>query len=163
MNSDGSDQRILLNTYACEVPIGWSPDGRYLLVSVQIQIDSKPTLMKYDLQTHTYTWLANNLQFYPGVGIGSVAVWSPDGKQIAFFKNVDDQNRSLYVINADGTGEINLTNTPSGYINIDWSLDGHWLVFSKKAEDIYIIRPDGSGLSRVTQNTQMDKYPFWIP
>ena len=44
--------------------------------------------------------------------------WSPDGRQIAFHserdrKDDDDKNVEIYVMNADGTKPINLTNHPA--------------------------------------------------
>ena len=39
-------------------------------------------------------------------------VWSPDGSKIAFGSNRDG-NDEIYVMNADGSGQVNLTNSPA--------------------------------------------------
>jgi Tol biopolymer transport system component len=38
--------------------------------------------------------------------------WSPDGTQIAFVRNAELQRSDVWVMNADGTGQINVSNTP---------------------------------------------------
>jgi TolB protein len=48
-------------------------------------------------------------------------VWSPDGKKIALGRNVDDAQRDLYTVNADGSGLFQVTNTPDiSEFNGDW-------------------------------------------
>jgi Tol biopolymer transport system component len=40
--------------------------------------------------------------------------WSPDGRQIVFSRAVGGMRQQLFRINVDGTGEVQLTNTPAG-------------------------------------------------
>ena len=42
--------------------------------------------------------------------------WSPDGRKIAFLSDRDG-TREVYVMNADGTGQLNVTRSPA---NEDW-------------------------------------------
>jgi Tol biopolymer transport system component len=46
--------------------------------------------------------------------------WSPDGRRIAFASDRDG-NREIYVMNADGSGQINLTNNPADDWGSSWS------------------------------------------
>ena len=46
--------------------------------------------------------------------------WSPDGTKIAF-KSASSGNDDIYVINADGSGRTNLTNTKRSEDYITWS------------------------------------------
>jgi len=39
-------------------------------------------------------------------------VWSPDGKHIVFSAD-DDNGSSIFIINADGTGLVRLSSSPS--------------------------------------------------
>ena len=43
--------------------------------------------------------------------------WSPDGAKIAF-TSTRDGNSEIYVMNADGTGVVNLTNQPETNFSI---------------------------------------------
>ena len=40
-------------------------------------------------------------------------VWSPDGTRIAFTRYVDIDSAEIYVMDADGSNQVNLTNNPS--------------------------------------------------
>lgn len=49
---------------------------------------------------------------------GLMAAWSPDGTRIAVMEKPkgSDTNDEIYVMNADGTNQVNLTNSPT----VDW-------------------------------------------
>ena len=158
MNSDGSEQQPLLLGHYVDIPVGWSPDGRYLLEKASAY-SGYPQLWLYDFQDGSYTMLSDKVQFkYP-------PVWSPDSQKIAFLKAVPYQYDlgDIFVINVDGSGETNLTNYLNrNYQQLDWSPDGNWIVFVD-IDDLYVLHPDGTDLHRVTQNIQKDYFPFWIP
>ena len=46
-------------------------------------------------------------------------VWSPDGTQIAFISD-RDVNLNVYLMNADGTGQLRLTNVVANDPAPDW-------------------------------------------
>ena len=86
-----------------------------------------------------------------GSAFGEYA-WSPDGKWIAFVRPYG----KLFLVHPDGSG---LHTVPlqipegTGAQNPSWSPDGTLIVFSLQradAAEIYVVRPDGSGLRRVT-------------
>jgi hypothetical protein len=83
--------------------------------------------------------------------------WSPDGDSIAFHRSIGNTEDGLAVINADGTGlrwvlqDMNV-GRPS------WSVNG--LIAFSNGGFIWTIRPDGSGLTRVTTSGG-DAAPRW--
>ncbi len=94
--------------------------------------------------------------------------WSPDGRKIAFTLG----NYDIWVMNADGSEPTNLThNTKSKDRHPAWSPDGRQIAFESDREGkrhhhkIYIMKPDGSGLRRLTSLTgaKTDKDPCWSP
>jgi Tol biopolymer transport system component len=77
--------------------------------------------------------------------------FSPDGTQIAYFDGGGDHSHSLRVMNADGSGiRILIDRAPLGHVyNLIWSPDASLLAFSAQEGGIWIVRPDGSGLTKV--------------
>jgi TolB protein len=88
-------------------------------------------------------------------------VWSPDGSQIAFVRlNITAEPRDMtavFVMNADGTDERQITPWDLNAADIDWSPDGSLISFRSEevgtdfVGDLYTVRPDGSGVSRLTE------------
>ena len=79
--------------------------------------------------------------------------FSTDGYKIAFYSNRDG-NGEIYIMNVDGSEQVNLTNNPAD----DWgepsfSPDGSKIAFVSKRDgldEIYIMNVDGSGQTRLT-------------
>jgi putative hemolysin len=92
--------------------------------------------------------------------------WSPDGTRIvytAFGLTTSD----IAVINADGSGQVNLTDTPDvdeGFP--DWSPDGTKIAYTTRRDgnnEIYVMNADGTNPSRWTDNPADDFAPVWSP
>jgi len=81
--------------------------------------------------------------------------WSPDGTKIAFC-STKDGNAEIYVMNADGTGAIRLTNNPAWEDSPSWSPDGTRIAFDSSRDgntEIYVMNADGTGQTRLTYTT----------
>ena len=91
--------------------------------------------------------------------------WSPDGRKLAFVSRRDG-NSEIYVINADGSGQENLTQHPARDSHPSWSRDGRKLAFVSRRDgnsEIYVMNADGSGLRNVTRTPSNDLGPAWSP
>jgi Tol biopolymer transport system component len=118
---------------------------------------------------------------------GEYPAWSPDGTRIAFESYVGgttpfgDPNYDVFIMDANGSNEQNLTNGPDSYDGYpSWSPDGEWIAFeSTRATpedfeppvydrerisdfDIWVMRADGTDPRNVTANLEtLEKFPDW--
>jgi TolB protein len=101
--------------------------------------------------------------------------WSPDGEQIAFASDRDG-NWEIYVLDVGGGGATRLTNEPAEDAHPTWAPHGNRIAFaSTRAEpdpggcsancnhEIYVMRADGSRLTRLTDDPAHDWDPAWTP
>jgi dipeptidyl aminopeptidase/acylaminoacyl peptidase len=82
-----------------------------------------------------------------------------------------DRPRQLFVATLDGAVDA-VTTDPYDHEDPSWSPDGHWLTFAAArhdsyandvANDVWVIRPDGSGVRALTDTTMVVHQPFFTP
>jgi TolB protein len=44
-----------------------------------------------------------------------------------------------------------------------WSPDGRAILFNRGTGDLYLIRPDGTGRTRLTRHPRNEAFPSWSP
>jgi Tol biopolymer transport system component len=102
--------------------------------------------------------------------------WSPDGRKIAFERRLDPTrwkgqcggcDVEVYVMNADGSGQRNLTHSPATEDGgAAWSPDGRKIVFwrggaqTSGLSELWVMNPDGSGQQRISDHGGA---PVWSP
>lgn len=85
--------------------------------------------------------------------------------KIAFERKVGDAS-DIFVMNADGTGQTNLTNHPANDFDAAWSPSGKKIAFTSERDgnrEIYVMNGDGSNPTRLTNDPAMDFRPAWSP
>ncbi len=89
---------------------------------------------------------------------------APRGGSKIVFQSERDGNMEIYIMNADGSEPVRLTDHPAEESYPAWSPLGDKIVFVSDREgngDIYLISPDGSGLERLTSHPAEDSAPRW--
>src|SRR5204863_6588073 len=73
------------------------------------------------------------------------------------------QTADIFVMNADGSGAHDVTNTPRAQdTQASWSSAGIAFRSTRDGVDgVYVMQPDGSGVHRVSANDQFDGDPSW--
>ena len=157
MNGDSTNQTAL-STNSDSQP-AWSPDGTEIAFISGRDGNSEIYATKADgsAQTRlTQTGSSNEAQ----------PAWSPDGSKIAYSRLDPNTNgQGLWVMNADGSGQTQLTTTADSYPS--WSPDGTKIAFQSNRNgnaEIYSMNADGSAQTNLTNaptTNEMD--PDWSP
>lgn len=123
-----------------------------LLVSVATRVlGIAPTSGQFGLKSPAYTTAGQAAAQKPLTVInGGLPSVSPDGHHIAFVSNRGGAG-DLFVIAADGTGELQLTNTPDEEGNLAWTAGGQILfsVFAGETSRLFTIDRDGSNQRQI--------------
>jgi len=75
-------------------------------------------------------------------------------------------NTDIYVMNSNGTGQMNITNNEADDRHPSWSPDGGKIAFASQRDgnyEVYTMNADGSGTIRLTTNAAADYEPTWSP
>ncbi|MGK2934839.1 MAG: hypothetical protein ACSLFE_06295 [Gemmatimonadaceae bacterium] len=162
-------------TGAYEVAAGhspaWAPDGIKLIFSTtECGLDYYYSdfctggLMIVDPEMRQF-------EIPSGGEYGRNPAWSPSGDAIAFTRSSSGETSSLYVLplgaSPGGTAVRIVVPSVLDAQHPAWSPDGQRLAFSCMIEpdnaDICVINTDGSGLIRLTSDTDLQMDPAWRP
>lgn len=85
--------------------------------------------------------------------------WSPDGTRIVFAARITPDQWDIWVMDASGQNQVNLTDDAANDGRPEWSPDGTQLVFDSDG-DVYVMDTDGGGRSLLTEG---GGNPTWSP
>ncbi len=160
MNPDGSGKTNLTNQAAHDFNPVWSPDGTTILFETEQLVTAQPELFRMDAGGGNPQPLIVN-----GAFSDRAFAFHPDGSQVVFQSNRDG-NTEVYKMNADATGQVNLTNNPAADANPDWSPDGTRIVWDSARtgnREIWTMDPFGNNLMQLTFFPGEDSGPRWSP
>ena len=97
---------------------------------------------------------------------------APTTRKILFTSSRDG-NREIYIMNPDGSEQVNLTKHPAGDMQAVWSPTGEQILFvsnrgdfrPRGTRDLYLMDPDGSNVRRVFKR-KLEAWrttPTWSP
>lgn len=181
VSRDGTDLKRITNynTYTAEGVL--SPDGKRFVFT---------SLKGGDLDIYTMNVDGSDVrQLTHQLGYDGGPWWSPDGKKIAYrayhptdpaelkdYQDLLKQNivrpnkMELWVMNADGSEQHQITHLGGANFGPSWTHDGDRLIFSSNYKnprsgnfDLYIVRLDGSGLEQITTDEGFDGFPMFSP
>lgn len=159
MNRDGSSPRVV---YADAWDPTWSPDGSRLLFATTLK--GKPQLASVNLDGSDFRQITD----LPD--LRGRSDWSADGAHIVTYSG-KPWGRELFMMNPDGTDLHQITPSGGNSQGPSFSPDGQWVAFTAyfnaignyNACEIYVMRIDGSNLTRLTNNKYCDWQPRWGP
>ena len=186
MNADGSGQVNISNNGANETQPSWSPDGsKIAFASDRDQAGFSSTYVMSANGTNQTRLTSSGTGF-----LDQQPAWSPDGTKLAFISTRDSAvitwdewdslgnlvvktmlliNKEVYVMNADGSSQVRLTNMMGNDDSPAWAPDGTKIVFRSDRdrnccdpyEQVWAMNADGSNQVNLSNNNSGDYCPSW--
>jgi len=159
MNRDGTNPRLL---YSNGWDPTWAPDGKKILFASQV--DGLSQLMTISIDG-TGLQQVSDLPLLRGR-----SDWSSDSLNIVTYSG-RSWERELFLLPLDGSPVRQLTPPGGNSQGPTFSPDGQWVAFTAYYDrfrnvhgcEIYKMRIDGIGLTRLTSNDYCDWQPRWGP
>lgn len=178
MNADGSDVQQVTRALGQNIHPMWSPDGARILFNTthfagRAQREEKRSNEKRtigekrddSIDLATIRPDGSDLQRITRGGGFTYASYAPDGTFLLHRKQQGEVSQ-IYLMNADGSGDHNL----SGESKTDgwpaWSPDGKRIVFSRRVQNgfqLFVMNRDGSGVRQLTDAAGEFTNPRWSP
>ena len=168
-NADGSEERPLAQSGSLDYNRAWSPKGDWIVFTSERAGSA-------DLY-HVHSDGTGLDRLTDDPAYDDQAAFSPDGKQIVFVTTRAAGTANLWILDPATRKATPLTSGRGGDFRPAWSPDGKWIAFSSDREsnlppakgrwerlhlvDVYLIRPDGTGLKRISEHGNFCGSPKW--
>ena len=156
MDYDGAQVKRLTRNGSINLSPEWWPDDNGLIYTSYKH--GEPNLYSLRLQ-------GGEDRLTGGMGVDVGAEFSPDGRQLAFMKNVDG-NSDIYITDDRGKNLSRITWLKSVEASPTWSPDGKRMAFVSDrygTPQIFVMNVDGSGVQKVTFQGSYNSSPAWSP
>ena len=168
MNGDGTGLRRLTRNAVFDGSPVWLPDGARIGFLRSGSGRDEIYVMNADGSDQRRLTLLPRGVGVSGGAPGGDLTWSPEGEKIAFIAYAGHLGRpDIFVMNTDGSGLRNVTNTATTSFDTTWSPDGRRIAYlegSPVGAPLYVVNADGTGKQRLTGPVMVDLgSPSWSP
>src|SRR4051812_42299892 len=157
-DADGTNEHPLVAPADIDYDAVWSPDAKSIVFTSER--NGSADLYRVNADGSGLARLTDSPAY------DDQAAFSPDGKRAVFVSTRVDGKAHLFTLDLATHGVKVLTSGEGGDFRPSWSPDGQWIAFSSDrtsdfpfshgrwerlhVADVYIVRPDGSALARLT-------------
>ena len=168
--ADGSDEHPLLAESHDDYDAAWAPDGQSIVFTSDR--NGSGDLFRVAADGSGLTQLTSDTAY------DDQAAFSPDGKELVFVSTRGSGYADIWKLDIATRRAKALTTGPGGDYRPAWSPDGKWIAFSsgrgiiapfaegrwerQQRAEIYLIRPDGSGMKKITSTGGFCGSPKWM-
>jgi len=125
----GGVERKICDLKATRSRLSFSPDGRFLTANDSDPANPREGVFLIETETGAKRRLTTPPEFAKDIS----AIFSPDGKSIAFLRNFGDVTDELFVVPSGGDApERQLTFDKTTIVGLTWSADGEKIIFSER-------------------------------
>ena len=161
ISRDRRDSVVLLSDQRGVSPLGWSPDGSWLLAARS----REAVIGGFDIGLFAFRVDGPRIITAIDTARGHAvieALWSPDGSHVAWVARVGpDHQMEVFSCLADGSGARNISRSPAEDYHIAWSPAGDLLAFTSTRDgnaELYAADLIENRLWRLTQNLAHDDH-----
>ena len=167
-NSDGSEPELLVAHPSIDMNATFMPNGQSIVFTSYRE--GSADLYRINVDGTGLERLTEHEAYDDQASV------SPDGQSLAFVSDRTGQ-ADIWILDLENSATRNLTSHPSGDFRPAWSPDGEWIAFSSDREskrpmanfnslhstEVFVVRADGSDLSRVSESGYIAGSPSWSP
>jgi Tol biopolymer transport system component len=170
-NADGSNERALLPADSLDYNASFSADGRWIVFTSER--GGSADIYRVHADGSGLERLTDDPAF------DDQAALSPDGLTLAFVSSREGGFANLWLQDLRSRRAWPIAKTNAGSFRPSWSPDGKWIAFSSDRDTrrarwdsgweltqstaLYVVRPDGSSLRRLTEPGGYAGSPRWSP
>ncbi|HEQ60832.1 MAG TPA: hypothetical protein ENN74_04395 [Firmicutes bacterium] len=141
-------------------PVSVHPNGFKVVYKSDDNGYSDYNLVEYDIRDGSYRQLTHD---YSGSWCNSHPIYSPDGSMIAWHRPHNDSgiwSPSVWVMKSDGTKQTLVVEGDNDHewSPLAWAGNNKLVVsrtsWSSQGREIFVVKPDGTGLTRITPEGQ---------
>ncbi len=168
LDKTGVPRNITNNASAVDDDPDWSPDGQTIIFTSHATTDNHTNAISAEIYAMRADGTGTPVALTRNTHEERAPSWSPDGTRIVYCcRRGTKTDFDICVMNADGSGERKLTDSPLGDLTPSWSPDGTKIVFHRGkgrglgAWDLWVVNADGSGESQLTHAPGYNGFASW--